>query len=424
MAEHGDRHDLDRRRPRPPSPRRRPPRASASGAGLAEQVEHAPPDGAGRAARAWAEGTGALTGAAPRGCRGWRPAARRGRTRRGSMPARRAASTAERGRCAHRHDGAEARRPRLLHDLEAGPAADVEAEVGGRAARRRGAADRRPCRRRCGGRCPPAPPAARPSRSKAAAACTAPVAANRSWSGCTRAGTSARSSTDQGAPTGSGVDARPHLLDGGRPAHAARRGARAQARRRDGGRAAGVDAHDVELALDRAPGGAVAAGEHRRAGQAARRRGTKPDRQLEVVARRAHGGRHEVAVEVHLQRLLDDQVVGAPSQRGAVPVLGEQLRGAAPGHGPRVATRQSGGVLVGRGWLVRLSRRACPPSRRTRGTPTSGRSTQMIDDLAAASTSTIATPARPIRTAAFGRLRLLGPFDQVTEAERAPSWPS
>ena len=76
--------------------------------------------------------------------------------------------------------------------------------------------------------------------------------------------------------------------------------------------------------------------------------------QLEVVPRRPHGGGHQVAVEVHLERLLDDQLVGTPPQRGAVPVLGQQLGGAAPGHVPRVATRQSGASPSADGWLVRL----------------------------------------------------------------------
>ena len=36
----------------------------------------------------------------------------------------------------------------------------------------------------------------------------------------------------------------------------------------------------------------------------------EPDGQLEVVARGAHGGGHEVVVEADLERLLDDELVG------------------------------------------------------------------------------------------------------------------
>jgi hypothetical protein len=56
------------------------------------------------------------------------------------------------------------------------------------------------------------------------------------------------------------------------------------------------------------------------------------DGQLEVVARRAHGGAHQVAVEVHLERLFDDEAIGSPLERVAVPVLGELRRRAAAGH--------------------------------------------------------------------------------------------
>ena len=56
------------------------------------------------------------------------------------------------------------------------------------------------------------------------------------------------------------------------------------------------------------------------------------DGQLEVVARRAHGGGDEVVVEADLERLLDDQLVGPSSQRRAVPALREHLRGATSGH--------------------------------------------------------------------------------------------
>ena len=63
---------------------------------------------------------------------------------------------------------------------------------------------------------------------------------------------------------------------------------------------------------------AATAPARRRAG---RRRGAEPDGQLEVVARGAHGRAHEVAVEVDLERLLDDElgrgVVAARSRPSA-----------------------------------------------------------------------------------------------------------
>ena len=62
---------------------------------------------------------------------------------------------------------------------------------------------------------------------------------------------------------------------------------------------------------------AVAALAHGRAGEQAVGE-AEPDGQLEVVARRAHGGGHQRAVEVDLERLLDDQLVGL-ARRDAVP---------------------------------------------------------------------------------------------------------
>ena len=83
------------------------------------------------------------------------------------------------------------------------------------------------------------------------------------------------------------------------------------------------------------PGAAVAAAHDRRAGEQAVAV-DEADGQLEVVARRAHRGGHEVAVEVDLERLLDDQAVRAAPEGATVPVLGEHRRRAAAGHGPRV----------------------------------------------------------------------------------------
>ena len=51
----------------------------------------------------------------------------------------------------------------------------------------------------------------------------------------------------------------------------------------------------------------------------------EPGGQLEVVARRAHGGGDQHAVEVDLQRLLDDELVGAAAEAVAVVAVREHL---------------------------------------------------------------------------------------------------
>ena len=163
-------------------------------------------------------------------------------------------------RRAHRDHRAEPGGPGLLHDLEAGPPADVEAEVGRGQRARRAGAGRPPCRRRCGGRCPRAPASGSPVRSNAAAACTAPVRSNRSWSGRTRSGTAASTSMRPGraAPAigamrarRSSIDVEPHSPHADVVVATPRLGHRRGA--------AGVDAHDVELALHGAARAAVAA---------------------------------------------------------------------------------------------------------------------------------------------------------------------
>ena len=113
--------------------------------------------------------------------------------------------------------------------------------------------------------------------------------------------------------------------------------------------AAGVDAHDVELAVDRAARCRSSGRSRTGAPASSPSPWTQPDGQLEVVARRAHRGAHQVAVEVDLERLLHDQAVGPPPERVAVPVLGEHRRRAAAGHGPRVPTRLSRSVSGGGG---------------------------------------------------------------------------
>ena len=89
-------------------------------------------------------------------------------------PASSASRTARRGRRADRGEHADAGGDRLLHDLEADPAAHAEHRRA-RARRRRAAGRRRPCRRRCAGRCPRARRAACPSSSNSPAACSPPV---------------------------------------------------------------------------------------------------------------------------------------------------------------------------------------------------------------------------------------------------------
>ena len=74
--------------------------------------------------------------------------------------------------------------------------------------------------------------------------------------------------------------------------------------------------------------------------------------QLEVVARRAHGGRHQRAVEADLHRLLDDHLVGLATRRQAVPLADEHPLGAPPGHraqatGPGHCRSSSAAEMVG-----------------------------------------------------------------------------
>jgi len=56
----------------------------------------------------------------------------------------------------------------------------------------------------------------------------------------------------------------------------------------------------------------------------------EPGRQLEVVAGRTHGGRHQHSVELDLERLLDDQLVGLARHAATVVAMREHLGGAPP----------------------------------------------------------------------------------------------
>ena len=244
----------------------------------------------------------------------------------------------ERRRRADRDDGREAGRPGLLHDLEPGPAADVQPEVGGRERVRRAAADRPPCPRRCAARCPPGRRAAGPTRSKAAAAWTAPVASNRSCVGPHPLGHRGQHLHGPGRvrraivpmrARRSSIEVDPHNPHADVVVATAGLG--------HGRDATGVDAHDVEVAVDRAAGAAVPAGEHGRAGEQPVAV-AQPDGQLEVVAGRAHRRGDEVVVEPDLERLLHDELVGTTAEDGSVPALREHLRGAAPDHPRRVST--------------------------------------------------------------------------------------
>ena len=129
---------------------------------------------------------------------------------------------------------------------------------------------------------------------------------------------------------------------------ARRRGGRRAAASAPGAGAAGVDAHHVELALDGAAGAAVAAADAPARRRAGRRREAEPDGQLEVVARRAHGGGHQVAVEVDLERLLDDEAgragaaARAPSQCW-VSTVAVRPRVTARGYRPRQSVASGGG---------------------------------------------------------------------------------
>ena len=96
----------------------------------------------------------------------------------------------------------------------------------------------------------------------------------------------------------------------------------------------------------------------------------RPDRQLEVVAGRAHGGGDQVAVEADLEGLLDDHVVGpAPVVGGAAggESTGEHLLAATPGHARHAIDLDAPTV---RSWPLPSS---TPPSNRSRSCSASGR---------------------------------------------------
>ncbi len=104
-------------------------------------------------------------------------------------------------------------------------------------------------------------------------------------------------------------------------------------RLRHGSTSAGLDGDDVEVGVCAAAVvAAVPAAEYRRAveepvGEA------EADRQFEVVARRAHRRRHQLAVEPDLERLLDDQLVRLTTRAtGAVDTMDEHPLGAATTH--------------------------------------------------------------------------------------------
>ena len=88
------------------------------------------------------------------------------------------------------------------------------------------------------------------------------------------------------------------------------------------------DRHDVELAVDRRARAAVAALARRRAGEQTLGE-AEAGGELEVVAGRSHRGRHQRAIELDLQRLLDDQLVGLARHRAGVVAVREDLGGAA-----------------------------------------------------------------------------------------------
>ena len=218
----------------------------------------------------------------------------------------------QRRRCAHGHDRGEPGRPRLLHDLERCPTAHGRAR--GRSPAARSSSSRRPttlstalCR----------PTSSRTTMHLAVAIerrrgvhrtgrCRTALAARRARSG-TCASTVERERlagrpADRAASTSSSIDCDPHSPHD--DVVVVSRGVGT------GASAAGLDAHHVELGLDRGPGAAVAARLHGRAGQQSVGE-AEPDGQLEVVARRAHGGRDQRVVETDLERLLDDQLVGS-----------------------------------------------------------------------------------------------------------------
>ena len=156
----------------------------------------------------------------------------------------------ERGRGAHREHRREPRGPRLLHDLEAGPAAHEQAEVRRRGAARRAGGGRPPCPPRCGGRRPrgraPADPPGRrrPPRARRRSPRTGPAPAPRGRppSPARRAGSPPPlgSGTSRSARSASEADPQsPHddvvVVS------------RGSGTRRP---AAGADRHDVEAAVD------------------------------------------------------------------------------------------------------------------------------------------------------------------------------
>ncbi len=168
-----------------------------------------------------------------------------------------------------------------------------------------------------------------------AAACTAPVISNSSWSRRMRSAMPASTSRGIASVGGSGLESVGQLVDGGGPAQPARRRGHTQPRRRDRGQPPGVDRYHVELAVDGRAGSAVATRAHRGAAQQAVGE-AEAHGQLEVVPRRAHGGGHQVVVEPDGHGLLDGQLVGVAPGVAILDGGGEHRRGAAPGHPRRL----------------------------------------------------------------------------------------
>ena len=150
---------------------------------------------------------------------------------------------------------------------------------------------------------------------------------------------------------------------------------------------AGVDLDDVELGLDGRAGGAVAARRDRRARQQALGV-AEPDGQLEVVARRAHRGGHQVAVEADLERLLDDELVGHAPLAQPFQLATSTEDGATPRHqrkATRVAALRSTGSFDDHGG--ERSREPLGEGENTEGSASfDARTSRSRDDVGATST--------------------------------------
>ena len=237
---------------------------------------------------------------APRRCR--RSRAPRGRSRTASCPRSRASSTAsDVGAPTPTSTGAPATAA-FCTSSKLQPAADAQQAAVQRQLARRAAPRRSPCPSRCGGRRPRARTAARPPASNSPVACSPPVRSKPGWRSRSGSAASSRAAT---AGPGRPPAARAPRPPRARPCRTRRTTTSCRSAARPGSRASGP-ATSTTLAARSSVSPAAGAARHVEQPLAYQ----EAERQLLVVARRAHGDRQRLAVHADLERLLHRDLVG------------------------------------------------------------------------------------------------------------------